>query len=646
METKIFDSLLEPTFLITGDKRIIYCNEPAALIADISVRKLLRSKPQIDEVFRFQESIQALLDLNSVQDQTSYQEVSFSTESGKTGKVQITAQPFPGPSSDPCWLVYFRDVTLEETLQKKYRAELEQKEDVILDLQKAQAELKNYSENLERMVAERTEQIAKMNQLMGALLDSLSQGFFMFNSDGLCFGVSSKACESTVECTPKGKYIWDVLKLSEKQIPGFKKWMTTVFAEMLPFEDLAPLGPQKYPHSENKVIQLDYSPLRNSEGKMDGVVVISTDITNLVHAQEEAERERTHAQMILKLVKNKKQVSGFIRESLTLLGELKKEMSQSQINHESTFRVLHTLKGGAATFSVASVAEKCHSAETLLTELKDAPSPEKSQMLKQLSEKIEQGFSEFLEENKEIIGNLKKNQERWVETPVSHLIQFQKTYLNQVAENIQHAFIENLLTEPIGSYFQSYNEVVQAVADQEGKQIHPIQLINDQLLILPEPYENLFGTCIHAFRNAADHGIERPEIREAAGKAPQGTITVTFDRITDSNQMPWLQINIKDDGGGISPEKIREKLKSKGIDCSKETDHQVIQHIFDSQFSTKEQVTETSGRGVGMDAILFAAKKLGGQAWVESTLGKGSQLFIKVPYLFNLNQNTAKPKAA
>lgn len=645
MDPRIFDSLLEPTFIVNKNKGIIYCNEPAALIADVSVRKLMRSKPALDQVFQFNETVAALSDLTLVNDQTSYQEVAFSTETGKTGKIQITVQPYQTAEQDPSWLVYFRDVTLEETLQKKYRAELEQKEDVILDLQKAQAELKNYSENLERMVAERTAQIAKMNQLMGALLDSLSQGFFIFNSDGLCFGVSSKACETTVECIPRGKYIWDVLKLSEKQVPGFKKWMTTIFAEMLPFEDLAPLGPQNFPHSEHKTIQLNYSPLRNADGQMEGVVVISTDITNLIQAQQEAEKERGHVQMILKLVKNKRQVSGFIRETLQLIKELTQEVNVEKPDLDSTFRLLHTIKGGSATFSVLDVANQCHQAESLLTEFKNDANPGKWTELKNLSVNIDSSFHQFLEDNKEIIGNIKKNQERWVETPVSQLIQFQDQHLKNVSTEIQQAFVGNLLTEPIGNHFTSYNEVIQSVAEQEGKLINPIEFKQSDLPIIPEPYENLFGTCIHAFRNAADHGIERPDFREENGKSPHGTICVHFEKQI-SQQHAWLLITIEDDGGGINPEKIREKLKAKGIDCSNENDHEVIQHIFDSQFSTKEQVTETSGRGVGMDAIMYAAKKIGGKTWVESKLGSGSKLYIRVPYILEFKMTNSQQKAA
>jgi two-component system chemotaxis sensor kinase CheA len=141
---------------------------------------------------------------------------------------------------------------------------------------------------------------------------------------------------------------------------------------------------------------------------------------------------------------------------------------------------------------------------------------------------------------------------------------------------------------------------------------------------------------VHAFRNAVDHGIEFPAAREESGKNPEGLISVSFAKI-DQNGSPWLEIKIQDDGGGIDPAKIRERLSAKGMDVSQEDDEQIIQHVFDSQFSTKTVVTETSGRGVGMDAILHSAQKLGGKAFVTSQIGKGTCLSVQVPYLQNVS---------
>lgn len=644
MITKIFDTLLEPVFVINADKKVVYCNEPAALICDMSSRKIVRQSLELDKVFNFSETIKSLEQVTQITDPTPYQEVAFTTADGsKAGKVQITLQSFEVFENQPTWIVFFRDVTLEETLQKKYRKELEQKEDVIKDLIKAQATLEKYSKNLEIMVAERTASLRSLNQKMSALLDSLGQGFFIFNKEGVCLEVFSKACETVLEAKPVGLNVWDVLKLRQVEVPGFQKWMTTLFGEMLPFEDLRPLGPQNYPHSEGKHIQLEYYPLRANDGAIQGVVVVATDITSLVEAKKEAETERSLAKMLVSLVQNKRQVKSFIQESESLMNELNFELKKPTPSYDELFRCLHTLKGGAATFSILAMAEKCHQAESALSHWKkEGQSPQVLDELKGHCLEIERVFFAFIADNQNVLGSQDRFKERWVETPVSQFFQFSKHFFT--SEQIRKAFMEEFVMEPVRYYFEGFQEPMQAIADRESKMIKPIQIHNGKLKVFPEAYSNLFSSLVHAFRNAIDHGIEMPEARIELGKAPEGQVDVYFD-VTEEEQKEWMYIRICDDGGGIDPEKIKARLAKRGVDCSKESDEQVIQHIFDSEFSTRENVTDISGRGVGMDAILYACKKMGGTASVKSTLGKGSELLIKVPYICDIDYKVQKEAA-
>jgi two-component system chemotaxis sensor kinase CheA len=635
METKIFDTLLEPTFLLNAEKKIIYCNETAALLTDLTVRKVMRQQPVFDEIFKFEKPLEGLVNLPAVGDATPYEEIHFTTESGRTGKVQVTFQPFQEENGQVVsWLAYFRDVTLEETLQKKYRAELEQKEGYIRELEQAREKLEDYSKNLEKKVAERTAELSRLNQLMKALLDSLGQGFFIFDQSGRVLEIASKACESTIEKDPRGLKIWEALALTEKQVPGFQKWMVTLFAEMLPFEDLAPLGPPRYPHSQGKEIELQYYPLRTESGTTEGVVVVATDITSLVQARQEAEFERAHAKMILQLLKNKRQVASFIRESELMLSELRSQMAAAEPDPELSFRLLHTLKGGAATFSVKTFADRCHEAETLLTEWKSLRSSELLDKLREQCSALPGLFEEFLKENEVIIGNQEKLIERWIEAPASRYVSFAEKHLSGEAKE---ALAQEFLFEPVGPLFHHYNEVAQNVAERLGKEVKPLAVRNPDFRILPEPYENLFGTLIHAFRNAVDHGIEMPGERQEKGKPSAGEISISFERAGDS-----LRFTIADDGNGIDPARIRKKLAERGVMAVNETDEQIIQHIFDSQFSTRDEVTDLSGRGVGMDAIATAAKAMGGKVWVKSVLGQGTQLCVEVPWIVSIRKSALK----
>lgn len=630
----IFDTLLEPVFVINETQNVLYCNETASIIAGLSIRKITRGMKFLD-LFEFSDTLDGLTDLSKVTDPTPYKEINFKSTQGTDGKVQVTMQPIASENGEKNWIIFFRDVTLEERLQKKYRAELEQKEGVISALEEAKLQLEHYSKNLEKMVAERTQELSRMNQTMTALLDSLGQGFFIFNNEGRILDVSSRACENTIECKPDGKMIWDVLQLSENKVSGFQKWMQTLFMEMLPFEDLAPLGPTTYPHSNQRNISLEYNPLRGADGSIEGVVVVASDITNLVEAQKQAEYQKEHAKMIINLVKSKREVLRFIHESKDMLQAIGYQTSghRESIDSEELYRHLHTLKGGAALFAVSPVATACHEAETLLGQFNENPTPESKLELQTKCGEVEMQFEAFLEKTKEILGASVLSEERQLEVPVSKIHELASRIEplpggKKLADDLRAEFI----LEPVAPYFSPYNEVMQSLATKIDKLLHPLQIVDNKVAIVPEIYNSLFGTLVHAFRNAVDHGIELPDIRLERGKEAAGQVVVTTEVIQNSAQETLL-VKIQDDGAGINPEKIREKLNKKGLDISAESDQEVIQHIFDSQFSTREQVTEISGRGVGMDAIKYAAEELGGKVWVESVLGSGSTLYIEVPYI-------------
>ncbi len=629
----VFDTLMDSVFVLGKDHKVIYCNEIALSICGLTLRKVQKLK--FTELFTFEEKIDWLENLEGVKDPTNYREVHFKTSEGQEGAVQITCRALPAsPTGETHWLLFLRDVTLEDRLQKKYKAELAQKEGYIDELKRAHDELEKYNINLEKIVEERTREVVRLNQQTKAMLDSLSQGFLIFDKDGKCTEVSSKACATVLEGIPSGKMIWEVLKLPGKKVEGFKKWMATCFQEMLPFQDLAPLAPPSYPHSQNKVIQLEYFPLRDEHNKIEGIVVVASDITSLVEAKKQADLEKEHSLMIIKLVKNKKEISGFIRESQNLLMALKKSLLKpvEEWGRDELYRILHTIKGGSASFSVQQTAQLCHQGEQILTEYKIEPTPEKAQALREKCKEIDVAFQSYVRDTKDILGDKVLSQNRFVELPVSELLQLvQQISFWSKGEDLAYHLLKSYVMEPIGAFFEPYKELVQNVAQKEGKKVEELKLHNSNLPVLPEIYSPLLACLVHAFRNGIDHGIETPEKRQAAGKSEFGKMEVYFDLVSKNRDV--LQIRIVDDGGGIDPARIRKKLEEKGIPFAGETDKEVIQHIFDSEFSTRDIVTETSGRGVGMDAILAGAKSLGGKAWVESIVGKGTTLYIEVPYV-------------
>ena len=142
--------------------------------------------------------------------------------------------------------------------------------------------------------------------------------------------------------------------------------------------------------------------------------------------------------------------------------------------------------------------------------------------------------------------------------------------------------------------------------------------------------EELGDILMHLIRNALDHGIEQPEERKKAGKSEEGTISITCVR-----EARYIELKISDDGRGIDYDKIRAKAISLYAERTEEiknmNERELSQFLFQSGFSTKDKVTELSGRGVGLDVVWSNVEKIKGRIKVESTAGKGTSFILHFP---------------
>lgn len=180
---------------------------------------------------------------------------------------------------------------------------------------------------------------------------------------------------------------------------------------------------------------------------------------------------------------------------------------------------------------------------------------------------------------------------------------------------------------PISSTFQKMRRVVYDVAQKAGKKIN-LHLIGENTEIDRNLVESLYDPLLHMVRNACDHGVEPPEKRLRAGKEETGNVTLEAYQKGGS-----IYIEIRDDGGGIDPARVRKKAIERGLidEMDEMDDNAMIQLIFRPGFSTAENVTDISGRGVGMDVVKRAVARQGGRVEVHSEVGSGSQFIIRFP---------------
>jgi len=183
---------------------------------------------------------------------------------------------------------------------------------------------------------------------------------------------------------------------------------------------------------------------------------------------------------------------------------------------------------------------------------------------------------------------------------------------------------------PLTNTFQKMNRIVFDVSRKLGKEIE-FEMVGENTEVDKNIIEKISDPLMHLVRNSVDHGIEMPEERQAAGKTEKGKVTLSAK--TESGKV-W--IIVQDNGKGLDRQKILAKARKQGIlDWSKAdndyTDKEVFQFITRPGFSTNEQVTEYSGRGVGMDVVVSNLQAIGGSLEIESTPGAGSQMIMKIP---------------
>lgn len=201
--------------------------------------------------------------------------------------------------------------------------------------------------------------------------------------------------------------------------------------------------------------------------------------------------------------------------------------------------------------------------------------------------------------------------------------------LTKITSQMQEV-IMSMRMMPLTNTFQKMNRTVFDVSRKLGKDIE-FEMIGDTTEVDKNIIEHISDPLLHLVRNAVDHGIETNEERAAAGKTEKGKVVLEA-----KNEGGKVWVSVTDNGKGLSREKLYAKAVKNGLidpgrTIDQFTDKEIYQFITLPGFSTKEQVTEYSGRGVGMDVVVKNIQEVGGKLKIESTEGEGSSMIIKIP---------------
>ncbi|HEY5922670.1 MAG TPA: response regulator [Kofleriaceae bacterium] len=211
---------------------------------------------------------------------------------------------------------------------------------------------------------------------------------------------------------------------------------------------------------------------------------------------------------------------------------------------------------------------------------------------------------------------------------ISRVLRVESEEANDIVDGLEQE-LKSVATLPLYSVLDPLQRAVRDLCRSLGKEAR-LAIVGAEISLDRRLLESLKGPLLHLVRNAVDHGIEIPHVRIAAGKHREGSISIRIERTGN-----LVAIEVEDDGGGMDAAKIRETAIARNVlsadDAAALDSSELYQLVFRPAFSTRTEITEVSGRGVGLDVVRAAVQSLGGHVELHTTLGSGSRFVLTLP---------------
>ncbi|OHC27397.1 MAG: hypothetical protein A2Y50_02780 [Pseudomonadales bacterium RIFCSPLOWO2_12_59_9] len=403
-----------------------------------------------------------------------------------------------------------------------------------------------------------------------------------------------------------------------------------------------------------KILELDWNPVLDSDELIDKLMVTVRDVTELKALQLETEKQKEQLEIIGQILSvSKDKLLEFIKSSYEFMDENQALISSNEEKDPeviaSLFRNMHTIKGNARTYGLNYITDSVHEAETTYSRLRseeDFPW-DQTELLEQLQAarlcvaRYETIFKEKLAGFTDEAGI-----DPAVLESISNAIDGinEMSQVNELKHSIQliRNSINTFRYESVGETLKGIIAAVPSIAKQLDKELPEILITDNFVRLSRDIVPMLRNVFMHVFRNSLDHGLESTAQRLAQGKAAHGQINLSVS--LDADQVLFT---FSDDGKGLALGNIQRKAIANGQLTAEQSvsDEQVAELIFLSGLSTATEVTNVSGRGVGMDAIRKFLQKYHGNVQVVfpgAPAANGFRpfaLLITLPAKFALHQS-------
>ncbi len=461
---------------------------------------------------------------------------------------------------------------------------------------------------LEKIIKARTEELDGRNRDMRLVLDHVDQGLVTIDRDGIPSDERSRILETWFGLPGPKETIFDWIGRSlqtfvEVSALGWDEVKAGVLPLELTLEQMPRqllLGAAQY--------RIEYMPIGQSESPERFLVVV-TDVTAELH-NEHAERERREAARLFeRLLHERVVVQDFFEDCSDLVRAIGK-YDQSDLSRLK--RMLHTLKGNTAIFELDSIASICNDLEFHIAEEGSPPPASETEKLMARWAALDASVARFIGVRRNVIE---------IEEP-DHA-ELEEALRRGTAAGTVFGMVHSMKLEPTQKRLEHFGEQIRRIGSRLDKNID-VRVEGNNLRVDPKHWSRFWGAFIHAVRNAVDHGLETSGERVNQGKPARGRIDLRTSARGDR-----FVIEIADDGRGIHWDKIAQKAKEMGLPCSTPGDLRAA--LFHDGLTTATEITDLSGRGVGMAALLEATESLGGVLEIETKLGAGTTLRMSFP---------------
>jgi len=439
---------------------------------------------------------------------------------------------------------------------------------------------------------------------VATLLNNSAEGFLSFSKTLLVNKEYSKECESMFGRPIAGVSITKLLLKDDEQAALLEKNLERIFNSQDDFKTqvLISLLPKIY-NINTLSLSAKYKKLEN-----ENIMLVLDNITAELALKEQVLQEQMRLRFVVAVFKEQENIQSIIKEFRVFLYKYTDFTDTNEV-----YRQIHTFKGIFSQFHFYHLTQTLHETETHLSQTKIAQ--------KEHANKLQTAFDMDMATLYEILGYDIFSATEKLSVDLSKLEFLEKNIDTLDPQEIKQRLRE-LRYRPFGDLLASYPKFCVALAKRLGKEIEEFRIEGGDFSVNTDVYASFSKTIIHLFRNAIDHGIEYPEDRIKSGKNEAGKVKCEIT--LNENQ---IVLSISDDGRGIDTKPLVKKAEQLNIDIPSNP----LMLIFENTISTKDGISEISGRGIGLGAVKEEIEKLGGSIDVITNISEGTTFKCIVP---------------